>query len=43
MTNVRKMSLFNALDIFYEILQVLKLKPQIKAASRARTGFGSNQ
>ena len=28
---------------FDEILQVLKLKPQTKAASRARTGCGSNQ
>ena len=28
---------------FDEILQVLKLKSQTKAASRARTGCGSNQ
>ena len=28
---------------FDEILQVLKLKTQTKAASRARTGCGSNQ
>ena len=28
---------------FDEILQVLMLKTRIKAASRARTGYGSNQ
>ena len=39
----RKMSLINALDILMKSLQVLKLKPQTKAVSRARTGCGSNQ
>ena len=37
------MSLISALIVFDEILQVLVLENRTKAASRARTGCGSNQ
>ena len=39
----RKMSLISALDILMKSCRFLKLKTQTKAASRARTGCGSNQ
>ena len=39
----RKMSLINAPDILMKSCRFLKLKPQTKAASRGRTGCGSNE
>ena len=40
---VQKYVLDQCSRYFDDILQVLKLKTQTKAASRARTGCGSNQ
>ena len=43
MCSGRKMSLINALVILMKSCRFLKLKPQTKAASRGRTGCGSNE